>query len=102
MGLLTEEEIKYEVEHAFDEELVLDHKPTSWELELYVYEKVLKAHLTKLREVVEGAGLTDEEILEVLRAASHNHNKLNFPITTGYRAVIKAQIQKVKEAMGED
>ncbi len=55
MGLLTDEQIKYEVEHAFDEELWIDHKPTPWELELYVYKKVLKAHLTELREVVDGA-----------------------------------------------
>ena len=52
MKKISPERIEYIVEHAFDEELVLDHKPTQWELELYVYEKVLQAQLDADREVV--------------------------------------------------
>ena len=43
--MLSDEKIKYIVEHAFDKPVNFDHKPTQWELELYVYKKVLEAQL---------------------------------------------------------
>ncbi len=46
--VLLDDKIEYLVDHAFDEELLLDHKPTQWELELYVYKKVLKAQAKKI------------------------------------------------------
>lgn len=45
--LLSDEEIGDIVDHAFDKGVDFDHKPTQWELELFVYKKVLKAQLEK-------------------------------------------------------
>ena len=48
MSILLDGDIEYLVDHVFDEELLLDHKPTQWELELYVYKKVLKAQVKEI------------------------------------------------------
>jgi len=43
--MISDKRIEEVVEHAFDEPVNFDHKPTSWELELHVYKKVLEAQL---------------------------------------------------------
>ncbi len=55
ISMLSDEKIEHIVEHAFDEPVNFDHKPTSWELELYVYKRVLEAQLALISPLIEDA-----------------------------------------------
>ncbi len=68
--ILLDKDIEYSVDHAFDEELLLDHKPTQWELELYVYKKVLRAQakkiLIKLQRIYADEGMFHKKMGEFI------------------------------------
>ena len=95
IDMLPDEEIERIVEHAFDEELYIDHKPTQWELELYVYKKVLKSQLALTQPLIEQARQEKLEfahfvISHLWQFARGSGYPLKWEITDGsFRAVLK-------------